>query len=86
MASRNHLVLSIVNHPYLVERPNMVKGTLAVFFGMERAEAHMRRLILGEPAEVVSGRPRSDTAILACTLRAQGFHVRISERAAAGPG
>lgn len=86
MPSRIQLVLSIVNHPRLAERPDMVKGALAVFFGPERAEAHVRRLTSGEPAEVASGRLHSDTAILARTLRAQGFHVRVSERAAVEPG
>lgn len=86
MAPRASLVVSIIDHPQLAERPEMVKSALAVLFGQERAAAFIDRLGEKEPAEVASGRLRSDIAILARTLRAQGFHVEISERGtAAGP-
>ena len=87
MAPRASLVVSIIDHPHLAERPEMVKSALALLFGPERAAAVIDRLGENEPAEVASGRLRSDTAILARTLRAQGFRVEISERgAAAGAG
>ncbi|GAB3003618.1 hypothetical protein GCM10010960_14760 [Arenimonas maotaiensis] len=80
-------MVSIIDHPQLAERPEMVKSALAVLFGPERAAAFIDRLGEKEPAEVTSGRLRSDTAILARTLRAQGFRVEVSERGAvAGPG
>lgn len=86
MAPRASLIVSIIDHPQLAERPEMVKTALAVLFGPERAAAFISRLGEKQPAEVASGRLRSDTAILARTLRAQGFHVRVSERDAAGSG
>lgn len=82
MATRARLVLSILDHPQLAKRPDLVKGTLAVFFGPERAAAFIRRLDERQPVEVAAGRLRSDTAILARALRAQGFHVKVSERLA----
>lgn len=78
MAPRISLVVSIIDHPHLAERPELVKSALAVFFGQERAEAHFRCLDRGEPAHVASGRLPGDTGILARVLRAQGFNVRIS--------
>jgi len=42
MAPRISLVVSIIDHPHLAERPELVKSALAVFFGQERAEAHFR--------------------------------------------
>ena len=83
MAPRTSLVVSIIGHPHLAERPELVKGALAVFFGQQRAEAHFRCLDRGEPAEVASGRLPGDTRILARVLRAQGFNIEVSERAAA---
>ena len=89
MTPRASLVVSIIDHPHLAERPEMVKSALAVLFGPERAAAFIHSLGENKPTEVASGRLRSDTAILARTLRAQGFHVRVSERyegVAAEPG
>ena len=83
MAPRACLVISIIDHPHLAERPDLVKGALAVFFGPEQAKAFISRLGDRQPAEVAAGRLRSDTAILARALRAQGFHVKVSERATA---
>lgn len=83
MAPRARLVVSIIDHPHLAERPDLVKGALSVFFGPERAAAFIRRLGDRQPAEVAAGRLRSDTAILARALRAQGFQVKVSERAVA---
>lgn len=78
MAARISLVVSIIDHPHLAERPELVKGALAAFFGQERAEAHFRCLDRGEPAHVASGRLPGDTGILARVLRAQGVNVRVS--------
>lgn len=86
MAPRTSLVVSIIDHPHLAKRPEMVESALAVLFGPERATAFIGQLGEKKPAEVASGRLRSDTAILARTLRTQGFHVKVSERATAEPG
>lgn len=83
MAPRASLVVSIIDHPQLAERPEMVKSALAVFFGPNQAEAHIRCLTNGEPAQVASGRLPGDTGILVRVLRAQGFSVSVSERAVA---
>ena len=82
MAPRTRLVVSIIDHPHLAKRPEMVKSSLAVLFGSERATAFIARLDRKEQAEVAVGRLRSDTAILARTLRAQGFQVKVWEHAA----